>query len=148
MSMPATAVLSGLMIIMSFMLSHSNVSVDGTQWMEPVILWVSIGMPTGSGKSSLFNYFLGLLRDVRKRCNRKDVHPTWTVEESSFEKMGALMANNDGRLLGLYDELSSFLTQINLYGNKGISDSHDTSTFLMLYNGHPWTRRTGRYNIN
>ena len=145
MSMPSTAVLRGLMVIMSFMLAHSNVNVHGTQWMEPVILWVTIGMPTGSGKSSLFNYFLGLLRDVRKRCNRKDVHPSWTVEESSFEKMGALMASNDGRLMGLYDELSSFLTQINLYGNKGISDSHDTSTFLMLYNGHPWTRRTGTF---
>ena len=55
------------------------------------------------------------------------------------------MASNDGRLLGLYDELSSFLTQINLYGSKGISGSHDTSTFLMLYNGHLWTRRTGTY---
>ena len=88
MSMPATAVLSGRIIIISFMLSHSNVSVDGTQWMEPVILWVSIGMPTGGEKSSLFNYFLGLFRDVRKRCNRKDIHPSWTVEESSFEKNG------------------------------------------------------------
>ena len=47
-------------------------------------------------------------------------------------------------VLGLYDELSSFLTQINLYGGKGISDSHDTATFLMLYNGHPWTRHTGK----
>ena len=64
--------------------------------------------------------------------------------------MGALMANNNGRLLGLYDKLSSFLTQINLYGSKGISDSHDTSTFLMLYNGqcHPWTRRTGMFCVN
>ena len=146
MSMQPTAVMSGLMINVSFMLAHSYVKVEGTQWMEPVILWATIGMPTGSGKSSLFNYFLGLLREVRMKCGRKDVHPSWTVEESSFEKMGALMASNDGRLLGLYDELSSFLTQINLYGSKGISDSHDTSTFLMLYNGHPWTRRTGDYN--
>ncbi len=73
---------------MSFMLAHSNVVVDGTAWAEPVILWISIGMPTGSGKSSLFNYFLGLLRDVREKCGRKDIHPPWTVEESSFEKMG------------------------------------------------------------
>ena len=145
MSMPSTAVLSGLVIIMSFMLAHSNVNVAGTQWSEPVVLWVTIGMPTGSGKSSLFNYFLGLLRNVRQKCKRKDIHPSWTVEESSFEKMGALMASNGGRLLGVYDELSSFLTQINLYGTKGISDSHDTATFLMLYNGHPWTRRTGNY---
>lgn len=143
MSMPPTAVLSGLMIIISFFLAHSDVQVEGTLWKEPVILWVSIGMPTGSGKSSLFTYFINLLSKLRAKCNRKEVHPSWTVEESSFEKMGALMAKNDGRLLGLYDELSSFLTQINLYGSKGISESHDVSTFLMLYNGHPWTRRTG-----
>ena len=61
--------------------------------------------------------------------------------------MGAVMANNDGRLLGLYDELSLFLTQINLYGSKGISDSHDILTFLILYNGHPWTRWTGMYLV-
>jgi len=142
--MPPTAVLSGLMIIVSFLLAHSDVQVEGQLWKEPVILWVSIGMPAGSGKSSLFSYFLSLLNKVRKQCGRKDVHPSWTVEESSFEKMGALMSSNDGRLLGLYDELSSFLTQINLYGSKGISDSHDMATFLMLYNGHPWTRRTGK----
>ena len=127
------------------MLAHPYVNMEGTQWMEPVILWTTIGMPTGSGKSSLFNYFLVFLREVQLKCSRKDIHPSWTVEESSFEKMGALMANSDGRLLGLYDELSSFLTQINLYGSKGTSDSYDTSTFLMLYNGHPWTRRTGNY---
>ena len=92
MSMPPTAVSTGLMVIVSFMLAHSHVNVEGTQWMEPVVLWVTIGMPTGSGKSSLFNCFLGLLRDVRLKFNRKDIHPSWTVEESSFEKMGALMA--------------------------------------------------------
>ena len=80
--MAPTAVISGLTSIMSFMLAPSTVFVDGTEWSEPVIVWISIGMPTGSGKSALFNYFLGLLRDVRKKCNRKDIHPAWTVEES------------------------------------------------------------------
>ena len=51
----------------------------------------------------LFN----LIQDVRKKCNQKDIHPPWTLEESSFENMGALMgmAENDGEILGLYDEL-------------------------------------------
>lgn len=31
-----------------------------------------------------------------KRCNRKD------MEEASFEKMGDLMAENDGKLLGYF----------------------------------------------
>ena len=90
MSMPPTSVLSGLLILVSFLLAHSVVEVEGTQWVEPVILWITVGMPTGSGKSSLFNFFLNLLRKVRERCNRKDIHPSWMVEESSFEKMGAL----------------------------------------------------------
>ena len=140
--MPATAILSGLLILVGFMLAHGKVEVVGTEWVEPVIMWISIGMPTGSGKSTVFNYLLGLLRSVRERCC-KDIDPPWTVEEASFEKMGALMAENNSKLLGVYDELSSFLTRINLYSSKGISDSHDMATFLMLYNGHPWTRRTG-----
>ena len=147
MSMPPEAILSGLLALISFMLAHSKVQVVDTQWSEPVIVWIAIGMPTGSGKSSLFTFLLGLLRNVRQSCNRKDIHLSWTVEEASFEKMGALMAENDGKLLGLYDELSSFLTRINLYSSRGISDSHDMATFLMLYNGHPWTRRTGAYII-
>ena len=93
-------------------------------------------MLTGSGKSPLFNYLLHLLRKVRVMCGRKDIHPSWTVDE-------ALMAENDSKLLGLYDELTSFLTRMNLYKSKGISDSHDLAKFLQLYNGQPWSRATG-----
>ena len=53
------------------------------------------------------------------------------------------MAENDGKLLGVYDELSSFLTGINLYNSKGLSESHDIHKFLQLYNGLQWKRRTG-----
>ncbi len=143
MSMPPTAVLSGLASIMSFMLAHSNVVGTELRGLSQSYCGFLLECQR-EVESPPFFYFLGLLRDVREKCGRKDIHPPWTVEESSFEKMGALMASNSGRLLGLYDELSSFLTQINLYGSKGISDSHDTSTFLMLYHGHPWTRRTGK----
>ena len=58
-----------------------------------------------------------------------------------FEKMGAMMAENDGQLLGIYDELTTFLTQINLFKGKGISDSHDLALFLQLYNGFGWSRK-------
>ena len=36
-----------------------------------------------------------------------------------LKKKGALMAENDGKPLGLYNELSSFLTGVNLYNSKG-----------------------------
>ena len=129
--------------MVAFAMSHACVSVPGTEWVEPVLLWVSIGMPTGSGKSPLFKYLLTLLRKARDRCGLDESSPAWQLEEATFEKMGAMMAENHSKLLGLYDELSTFLTQINLYKSQGISDSHDLALFLQLYNGHPWARRTG-----
>ena len=42
------------------------------------------------------------------------------------------MAENHSKLLGLYDELSTFLTQINLYKGWGFPDSDDLAEFLQL----------------
>ena len=57
------------------------------------------------------------------------------------------MAVNGGQLLGLYDEFSTFLTQLNLYKGKGLNLMHELALFLQLYNGHPWTRTTGKIQI-
>ena len=38
--------------------------------------------------------------------------------------------------MGLYDELYSFLSQLNLYRGKGLTLSHELALFLQLYNGH------------
>ena len=42
------------------------------------------------------------------------------------------MADNSGRLLGLYDELTSFLTRINLYRGRGLSDTHELAVFRII----------------
>lgn len=45
--MPPDAILCGLLLVISFM-SHCVISVPGTVWVEPVILWIAITIPTGS----------------------------------------------------------------------------------------------------
>lgn len=47
--------------------------------------------------------------------------------------MGELMSLNGGRLLGHYDELSSFLARLNLFKGKDLSNSHEMSQFLDKY---------------
>ena len=140
--MPPTAVLGGLLTLVVFALSHATVGVPKTNWVESVLLWVSIGMPTESGKTPLYKYLLSLLEKARKKCGA-DKHASWLLEEATFEKMGAMMNDNHAKLLGLYDELSTFLTQISLYKGRGLADSHDLALFLQLYNGNSWTNRTG-----
>lgn len=119
-------------------------AIPGTDWSEPILLWVAVGMPTGSGKSSLFKYLLGIIQKARSKKGLNNSDPSWQLEEATFEKMGVMMSQNHSKLLGLYDELSTFLTQINLYRGRALSDSHDLALFLQLYNGHPWTRSTGK----
>lgn len=63
-----------------------------------------------------------------------DSLPSWNLDEATFEKMGALMNDNGGRLLGIYDEMTTFLMQTNLYKSRGQVDSHDVAVFLQLYN--------------
>lgn len=74
-----------------------------------------------------------------------DTDPTWLLQDATFEKMGQMMSDNGGRLLGMFDELSAFLTKIKLYSSHGLTDSDELAMFLELYNGNPWTRTTGKH---
>ena len=138
------------MSLTSYCLSHGVIEVPGTEWVEPSLLWLSICMPTGSGKTPLFSFLTSLLKKVQQKCN-SDVssqnESIWLLDEASFEKMGAIMSINKCKVLGLYDELSTFLSQINVYRGKGLSESHDLATFLSLYNGKSWMRSTGTCHI-
>ena len=131
------------MILTSYGMSLATVRIPRTKWSEPVLVWLSINMPTGSNKSALFHYLYNLVTRVRERCGYTSHDAAWLLGDATCEKMGDLMATNGGRLLGLYDELSSFLIQLNLSRGKGLTYSHELALFLQLYNGHLWTCTTG-----
>ena len=175
------------MIITSFIMSPAVVKVPGTCWVEPVLVWLTISMPTGSRKTTIYQFLREILQRVRRcaahskgqkeavgNCHTITIYthinlarlcknykifvrsyisfspsendPTWLLQDATFEKMGVLMYENNGRLLAMYDELSAFLTKIKLYSNRGLSDSHELAMFLELYNANPWTRTTGMYH--
>lgn len=69
------------------------------------------------------------MQKVRSLAGVGDGDPAWILDDASFEKMGALMNCNASRLLGLYDEFSAFLSQINLYKGRNLSDSHELALF-------------------
>ena len=125
------------------MISPAMVLVPGTNWSESALVWLCINMPTGSTKSALFQYLQSINFRVRKACGYTIRDPVWLLSDATCEKMGDLMAANGGQLLGLYDELSTFLTQLNVYRGRGLSLSHELTVFLQWFNGHSWTRSTG-----
>lgn len=142
--MPATAVLLGLLVIVSFTMSHSAIEVEGTEWIEPVLLWISVCMPTGSGKTSLCKYLKQLVEDTHDNIGLDA--PSWFLDDQSFEK--TLMHDNHSKLLGLYDELTMFLAQMNVFRGKGVTDSHELAVFLQLHGANSWVRKTGNVIVN
>ena len=54
--MPSDAILCGLLLLVSFFMRHSAISVPKTVWVEPYILWIVIAMPSGSSKTPLFTF--------------------------------------------------------------------------------------------
>ena len=65
-------------------MSHAIVSVPGTEWVEPVYLWVLISMPTGSGKSILVKYLLTLLEKAGGQCGLNETSPARELGENWF----------------------------------------------------------------
>ena len=72
-----------------------------------------------------------------------DTDPAWLLDDQSFEKMRESMFMNHSKLLGLYDELSTFLAQLNICRGHGVAESHEVALFLQLYGADAWIWRTG-----
>lgn len=143
-SMPPTSVLSGLVFIISYSMSHSVVRVAGTDWMEPVLVWMGICMPTGCGKSSLYKYLRHLVEQAHDQCGQGEKNASWLLDDQSFEKLGELMEANYGKGLGLCDELPMFLSQLNICRGRTLSESQQVAIFLQLFGGNRWVRKTGK----
>ena len=54
LDMPPTAILSGLLLLVSYCSSDCIVEIPDTQWVEPVLVWITISMPSGSGKTPVY----------------------------------------------------------------------------------------------
>ncbi|XP_044177155.1 uncharacterized protein LOC114970457 isoform X2 [Acropora millepora] len=150
LDVPPLALLSGILGLLSFAIAHAQVEVPNTLWREPAILWLAIVMPTGTGKSTIYRYLTDILRKVRTKLENEDmVLKNWLLSDQNVEKLGELMAKNDGKVLGLCDELTNLLSQVNLHsGAKGLLDTHEFTKVLELFSGTAWSRQTVSGNAN
>ena len=101
---------------------------------------------TGTGKSTVYKLLQRVLKAVRTELDDNEIsYKKWTLSDQTFEKLGELMYQNDSKALGLYDELTNFLSQVNLYsGNKGLLDTHEFTKVLEMFIAAEWSRQTGK----
>ena len=100
-------------------------------------------MQTCSGKSSLCKLLTKFMEDTRVNI-ACEASPTWLADDQILEKMGTLMNENNGKLVGLYDELVMVFSQMNIFHGKNITDSRELPEFLQLFGAKSWSRKTGK----
>ena len=61
LNVPPTSVLGGYIVLYCY-----------ASWNEPVLLWLTVTMPTGSGKSTLFRHLCNVLSEVCKTAGVLD----------------------------------------------------------------------------
>lgn len=101
-------------------------------------------MQTGSGKSSLCKLFTKFVEDTRANI-ACEASLTWLADDQTLEKMGVLMNESNGKLLGLYDELIMFSSQMNIFHGKSITYWRELSVFLQLFGAKSWSQKTGKH---
>ena len=88
MSVPSSAILGGLLILTSFVVSPAVVTVPGTDWVEPTLIWLTISMPTGSRKTTVYQFLKRMLQDIRReaKCKGKFTIGGWGCETAGHQK--------------------------------------------------------------
>ena len=61
-------------------MSHSYVAVEGNNWTEPMLLWIAICMPTGSGNSAVCKFLRSLVDEAHQECDLGDDDPSWCLD--------------------------------------------------------------------
>ena len=71
--------------------------------------------------------------------------PQLIVDHFSFEELHAIICRNRGQVMGLFDEMSSFYGQLDLYKH---SSSIDRKPLLSLNGGGSWLRNYKSYTAS
>ncbi len=129
------------------------------QWWEQVhesaIIWFVIAARKGEKKPAALRRISRPIMDLQKKLHeawkandnedKLPQPPQLIVDHFSFEELHAIMCRNRGHILWLFDEMSSFYRQLDLY--KHLS-TMDRKTLLTLNGGGSWARNYKSYSAS
>jgi len=83
--------------------------------------------------------------NVQHKAAQRGLKPkTVFLPHCTWDKLGDILANAGGRCMGLFDELLSFFSTMNMYSSvkMQVSDTKEYQDFLQMYTGKAKTRET------
>ena len=90
------------------------------------------------------------MEDLQERTSTNTALRTMILPHCTWDKFGDILANNGGRIYGLFDELISFFATMNMYSSSrsSVQDNREYQDFLKMFTGKSKNRETSkRLNI-
>ena len=100
----------------------------------------------GRCKSAFHEHMVEILELVADRVTLRGVSAkSMVLPHCTWDKFVEILAHGGGISLGLFDELMSFFSTMNMYSSKKmqVSDTRKYQDFLQLFTGKSKTRETG-----
>ena len=138
----------------SLMGTNASIKIND-EWLEPSIIWFVIAAKKGEKKTAALKRIRKPIEELQKRLHNEwendetemkpSQPPQLIVDHFSFEELHSIMCRNRCQILGLFDEMSSFYGQLDLYKH---SSTVDRKTLLTLNGGGSWARNFKSYSAN
>ena len=130
-----------LTAVASCMGVNSRIRINQT-WTEPSILWFVVAAKKGEKKTAALRVLRKPLEQLQQKMvnNWEDISdekpktpPQLLVDNFSFEELHAIMKRNGNQMMGMFDEMSSFYAQLDLFKHTGMLIYHLFITIIIDY---------------
>ena len=119
LSVPHMGVIMAIIVNLEFFMAYSEAMLEDSDWREPLLSWIIMHMPSGTRKSAIYSFLENTLYDkaieiIRDAYQMKKEETEFLVHETTFEKLGLLLQENEGKKLWVHDEIRHFWAQMGL----------------------------------
>ena len=107
----------------------------------------------GRCKSALHRFLESLIEKVSNNVpavyGKSNHTGTMILPHCTWDKFGDILANNGGWVYGLFDELISFFSTINMYSSSKstVQDNQVYQDFLKMFTGKAKNRETSKFHV-
>ena len=128
-------------------------------WTEPAIVWFIVAANKGQKKTAALRLLKKPLEEIEEReeqawqqtqttqrTSSSTTPPQLCIDNFSFEELHSVMKRNGSQILGLFDEMSTMYSQLDLYKQSG--SVMDRKTLITLNGGSSWSRNYKTYTAS
>ena len=144
-----------LTIIASCVGINGTININDT-WSEPAIMWFIVAANKGQKKTAALRLLKKPLLEIESELQQQwrvdtaedkpSTPPQLCIDHFSFEELHNVMRRNNGQVLGLFDEMSTLYSLLDLFKHSG--SVMDRKTLITLNGGTSWTRNYRNYSAS